>query len=143
VRFFYTLGNFYNFFIVNFSSWLLGRISSSNQKILELFVESHKRCTSLYFYFSHLKKENQNPLSPLNFGEQKIFHIEGNLNKLTTSLDSRHDLNLKTSYLVCRCPLPVHLEFSSPVDQQLGFYYFAKRNRKLKHVSRNQFRFLM
>jgi len=41
-----------------------------------------------HFYFAHLKKENQIPLSLLISDEHGIFHKEGNLGKPIVPLDS-------------------------------------------------------
>jgi len=95
VRFYRTLGNFHEFLILVFNGGLLGKRSLEDQKkprrFGESLIEFLKKCASSYFYFATLNKENQILLSPLIFGEQGIFHTEGNLGEPIAPLDSWQD----------------------------------------------------
>jgi len=71
---------------------------------MEPLIESCKRFEILYFYSTHLTKENKVSLYPLIIDDQGIFHMKKNLTKMILLLDSWHDFNPQALYICHRCP---------------------------------------
>jgi len=55
---------------------------------VEPLIELQKKCASSYFYFAHVKKDNQIPLSPLIIGKQEVYYKKRNFGNPILPMDS-------------------------------------------------------